>query len=119
MNLVFNPKDTNTFASSCLDRSVKMCSLGSLQSNFTLEAHEKGGVNYVEFYAGADKPYLLTCGDDRIVKVWDYHSKSCVQTLEGHTNDVSFAIFHPNLPLIISGSEDGTIKLWNSGTYRL
>ena len=51
--------------------------------------------------------------------MWDYHSKSCVQTLEGHTNNVSFAILHSNLPLIISGSEDGTIKLWNSGTYRL
>ena len=119
MNLVFNPKDTNTFASSCLDRTVKMWSLGSSAPNFTLEAHEKGGVNYVEFYAGADKPYLLTTGDDRTVKVWDYHSKSCVQTLEGHTNNVSFAIFHPNLPLIISGSEDGTIKIWNGGTYRL
>ncbi|KAL5529865.1 SEC27 [Sanghuangporus sanghuang] len=119
MNLVFNPKDTNTFASSCLDRTVKLWSLGSSTPNFTLEAHEKGGVNYVEFYPGADKPYLLTCGDDRTVKVWDYHSKSCVQTLEGHTNNVSFAMFHPNLPLIVSGSEDGTVKIWNSQTYRL
>ncbi|KAI5120315.1 hypothetical protein M0805_000375 [Coniferiporia weirii] len=119
MNLAFNPKDTNTFASSCLDRTVKMWSLGSSAPNFTLEAHEKGGVNYVEFYPGADKPYLLTTGDDRTVRVWDYHSKSCVQTLEGHTNNVSFALFHPSLPLIISGSEDGAVKLWNSGTYRL
>ena len=28
--------------------------------------------------------------------------------------------FHPNLPdVIISGSEDGTIKIWKSGTYRI
>jgi len=39
--------------------------------------------------------------------------------MEGHTNNVSFAVFHPSLPLIVSGSEDGTIKIWNSGTYRL
>ena len=119
MNLVFNPKDTNTFASSCLDRTVKMWSLGSSSPNFTLDAHEKGGVNYVEFYPGADKPYLVTTGDDRTVKIWDYLSKSCVQTLEGHTNNVSLAMFHPNLPLIISGSEDGSVKIWNNGTYRL
>ena len=62
MNLVFNPKDTNT--SLCLDRTVKMWSLGSSQPNFTLEAHEKGGVRYVEFHAGVHKLYLLTCGDD-------------------------------------------------------
>ncbi|KAF8888138.1 coatomer protein [Gymnopilus junonius] len=118
MNLAFNPKDSNTFASSCLDRTIKMWSLGSSTPNFTMEAHEKG-VNYVDFYPGADKPYLVTTGDDKTVKVWDYLSKSCVQTLEGHTNNVSYAVFHPNLPVIISGSEDGTVKIWNSGTYRV
>ncbi|KAF9477857.1 coatomer protein [Pholiota conissans] len=118
MNLAFNPKDSNTFVSACLDRTVKMWSLGSSQANFTMEAHDKG-VNYVDFYPGADKPYLVTTGDDKTVKVWDYLSKSCVQTMEGHTNNVSFAVFHPNLPIIISGSEDGTIKIWNSGTYRV
>ncbi|PBK63488.1 coatomer protein [Armillaria solidipes] len=118
MNLAFNPKDSNTFASACLDRTVKMWSIGSPSANFTMDAHDKG-VNYVDFYPGADKPYLVTTGDDKTVKVWDYLSKSCVQTMEGHTNNVSFAIFHPNLPIIISGSEDGTIKMWNSGTYRL
>ncbi|CCM00473.1 uncharacterized protein FIBRA_02506 [Fibroporia radiculosa] len=118
MNIAVNPKDPNTFASSCLDRTVKMWSLGSPTPNFTLEAHEKG-VNYVDFYPGADRPYLVTASDDRTVKIWDYLSKSCVQTLESHSNNVLFVAFHQNLPLIISGGEDGTVKLWNSGTYRL
>ncbi|KIY66325.1 Coatomer, beta' subunit [Cylindrobasidium torrendii FP15055 ss-10] len=118
MNIAFNPKDSNTFASACLDRTVKMWSLGSPSANFTMDAHDKG-VNYVDFYPGADRPYVVTVGDDKTVKVWDYLSKSCVQTMEGHTNNVSFAVFHPSLPLIISGSEDGTVKMWNSGTYRL
>ncbi|KAF8583901.1 coatomer beta [Ramaria rubella] len=118
MNLAVNPKDPNTFASACLDRTVKIWSLTSGTPNFTLDAHEKG-VNYVEFYPGADKPYLVTTGDDRTVKVWDYLSKSCVQTMEGHTSNVSFAVFHYSLPVIVSGSEDGTVKIWNSGTYRL
>ena len=118
MNLCFNPKDSNTFASSCLDRTVKVWTLGSSVANFTLDAHDKG-VNYVEYFHGGDKPYMLTTGDDRTIKVWDYLSKSCVQTLTGHTSNVSFAVFHPSLPLIISGSEDGTVKLWHSNTYRL
>ncbi|OAX39081.1 Coatomer, beta' subunit [Rhizopogon vinicolor AM-OR11-026] len=118
MNITFNPKDSNTFASACLDRTVKMWSLASPTANFTMDAHDKG-VNYVDFYPGSDKPYLVTTGDDRTIKIWDYLSKSCVQTMEGHTNNPSFAVFHPNLPIIISGSEDGTVKIWNSNTYRL
>ncbi|KAF8324305.1 coatomer beta [Cantharellus anzutake] len=104
MNLAVNPKDANTFASACLDRTVKVWSFG---------------VNYVQYYHGSDKPYLLTTGDDRLIKIWDYHSKSCVQTLESHTSNVSFAIFHPSLPVIVSGSEDGTVKIWHANTYRL
>lgn len=39
--------------------------------------------------------------------------------MEGHTSNVSFACYHPELPVIISGSEDGTIKIWHANTYRL
>ena len=118
MNIAFNPKDSNTFVSACLDRTLKMWSIAASTPNFTMDAHEKG-VNYVDFYPGSDRPYLVTTGDDKTVKVWDYLSKSCVQTLQGHTNNVSFAVFHPSLPVILSGSEDGTVKIWNSGTYRI
>ena len=41
------------------------------------------------------------------MKVWDYQNKTCVQTLEGHAQNVSCVIFHPELPIILSGSEDG------------
>ncbi|KAM0325972.1 hypothetical protein ACHAQA_007278 [Verticillium albo-atrum] len=118
MGLAINPKDTNTFASACLDRTVKIWSLGSSTANFTLEAHETKGVNYVDYYPHSDKPYLLTTSDDRTVKVWDYTTKSLIATLEGHTNNVSWACYHPELPVIISGSEDGTVRLWHANTYR-
>ncbi|OCK85984.1 Coatomer, beta' subunit [Lepidopterella palustris CBS 459.81] len=119
MGLAINPKDTNTFASACLDRTIKIWSFGSSTPNFTLEAHETKGVNHVDYYPGADKPYILSSSDDRTVKVWDYTTKALIATLEGHTSNVSFACFHPELPVIISGSEDGTIKLWHANTYRL
>ncbi|KAK9847761.1 Cytochrome cd1-nitrite reductase-like [Penicillium brevicompactum] len=119
MGMSINPKDTNTFASACLDRTVKIWNLGSPHANFTLEAHETKGVNHVDYYPQADKPYLLTTSDDKTVKVWDYTTKALIATLEGHTSNVSFACYHPELPVIISGSEDGTIKIWHANTYRL
>ena len=63
-SLAINPKDTNTFASACLDHTVKVWFLGTATANFSLEAHDKG-VNYVEYYHGGDKPYMITTGDDR------------------------------------------------------
>lgn len=119
MSVAFNPKDQNTFASACLDKSVKIWSIGSNLPNYTMFSEESKGFNYVDYYPHGDKPYLLTSSDDKSVKIWDYQTKSCVATLDGHISNVSFAIFHPELPLIISGSEDSTIKIWNANTYKL
>ncbi|KAM7480429.1 hypothetical protein LguiA_028642 [Lonicera macranthoides] len=118
MQVTFNPKDTNTFASASLDRTIKIWNLGSPDPNFTLDAHLKG-VNCVDYFTGGDKPYLITGSDDHTAKVWDYQTKSCVQTLEGHTHNVSAVCFHPELPIIITGSEDGTVRIWHATTYRL
>jgi coatomer subunit beta' len=27
--------------------------------------------------------------------------------------------FHPELPIVLTGSEDGTVRIWHAGTYRL
>ena len=35
-------------------------------------------------------------------------NKTCVQTLEGHAQNISCVAFHPELPIILTGSEDGT-----------
>ncbi|KAK9723079.1 Coatomer subunit beta' [Basidiobolus ranarum] len=118
MMVNFNPKDTNTFASASLDKTIKVWNVGSAVANFTLEGHEKG-VNTVDYYGGGDKPYLVSGADDKLVKIWDYQNKSCVQTLEGHTQNVSAACFHPELPVILTASEDGSVKVWHANTYRI
>ncbi|XP_071805728.1 coatomer subunit beta'-like [Asterias amurensis] len=118
MQIIINPKDNNTFASASLDRTVKVWQLGSSTPNFTLEGHEKG-VNCVDYYCGGDKPYLVSGADDRFVKIWDYQNKTCVQTLEGHAQNISCVSYHPELPIIMTGSEDGTVRVWHANTYRL
>ncbi|MFO0131784.1 MAG: WD40 repeat domain-containing protein [bacterium] len=32
---------------------------------------------------------------------------------------MSAVYFHPDFPLILTASEDGIVKFWNSNTYRL
>lgn len=47
-----------------------------------------------------------------------------VDTMRGHFNNVSCALFHPRSDLILSDSEDKSIRVWDMGkrtciqTYR-
>ena len=75
-------------------------------------------VNAVDYYHGGDKPYLISGADDRLIKIWDYQNKACVATLDGHAHNVSAVCFHPELPIIITGSEDSTVRIWHANTNR-
>merc|ERR1719428_2365729 len=116
----WNPKDSHIFASCSLDRSLKVWGVTGTSggAHFSLTGHQRG-VNCVEYSPDGDKPYIISGSDDQSVKIWDYQTKQCIQTLTGHTNNISTAVFHPALPIILTGSEDGTVRVWHAATYRL
>lgn len=62
---------------------------------------------------------FATAGDDKVVRVWDYHKMTVTQTLSGHTDYVRTLDFHLEKPWIVSGSDDCTIKIWNIYTGEL
>ena len=94
----------------------------------------RGEVNSVAFHPTL--PILVT-GDTKSVKLWQiiYNQRSmvslgsnprnidimgwysvrridCIADLEGHQKAVTSVAFHPTAPVIVSGSEDKTVKLW-------
>ena len=42
-----------------------------------------------------------------------------MHSLEGHVQNVTSVAFHPELPLLLTGSEDGTVRVWHAATFRL
>ncbi|TKY45860.1 Coatomer subunit beta'-1 [Spatholobus suberectus] len=42
-----------------------------------------------------------------------------LSTLEGHGNNVTAICAHPELPIIITASQDSYVKIWDAVTYRL
>ncbi|KAL5758003.1 hypothetical protein ACOSP7_020614 [Xanthoceras sorbifolium] len=113
MYAAFNPIDIDTFVSA----SLAMFGIYSSAAKFSWEAHSKG-INCVNYYMVGDKLYLITGSDDYTAKVWDDESKSCVKIL-GHMHNVTAACKHPELPIVITVSEDETVLIWNASTYKI
>ncbi|ANQ08989.1 Coatomer alpha subunit [Plasmodium coatneyi] len=80
---------------------------------FVLEGHEKG-VNCCTFHHSL--PIIASGSDDKLVKLWRYNDNKCweLDTLRGHFNNVSSLVFHQtNDDLLLSNSEDRTIRIWD------
>ena len=45
-------------------------------------------------------------------------TKELIQFL-GHAQNVTAVSYHPELPIILTGSEDGSLRIWHANTYRL
>lgn len=60
-------------------------------------------------------PVLVSGSDDRQVKMWRYNDSKAweVDSCRGHYNNVSSVLFHPNAELILSNSEDKSIRVWD------
>jgi WD40 repeat protein len=51
--------------------------------------------------------------DDSTIRLWTLADNS-LRTLEGHTEDVSSIVFAPNGLCLASGSDDGSIRIWDA-----
>ena len=59
---------------------------------------------------------LISCSNDKTIKIWDLNSYQCLQTLEGHTGCVKNILVYQNK--LISCSYDKTIKIWDLNCYQ-
>ena len=57
---------------------------------------------------------VVSCSDDRTVRVWDLAAQTCLRTLRGHTGAVNQVITLMD-GRVASCSEDGTVRMWDTG----
>ena len=55
---------------------------------------------------------LVSCSQDKTIKVWDLNRNSLVKTLTGHSGQV-YCLLLLKTGLVASGSQDRTIRVWN------
>ena len=59
----------------------------------------------------SDGSLIATCGNDRVVRIWDANGKRELQQLQGHSDTVFWAAFRPDGRQLVSSSHKETI-LW-------
>ncbi|VAI93738.1 unnamed protein product [Triticum turgidum subsp. durum] len=114
--LKFNPEDSNSFASASDDCTVKVWSIDSPKSKYTLSGHSES-VLCVDFFKRDGQQYLISGSRDNTTKIWDLQ-KECLHTLE-HESTVFSVFAHPSLPVLITGCHDDVVRVWSSTDFRL
>jgi centriolar protein POC1 len=84
-------------------------------SSVTIKAHS-ACVRGVRF--SCDGQLLVSCSDDKSVKVWKVNEKKFLYSLNGHTNWVRTASFSPDSRLIASSGDDKVVQLWDADQRR-
>ncbi|KAF3908503.1 hypothetical protein ABW21_db0205184 [Orbilia brochopaga] len=65
-----------------------------------------------------DSQLLASITKDRNINLWDTTTRALLQTLIGHTKEITAVAFSPDGSLLASSSQDQTIRLWDITTGR-
>ncbi|XP_038608115.1 autophagy-related protein 16-1 isoform X3 [Tachyglossus aculeatus] len=107
----FNPS-SRLLATGGMDRRVKLWEVFGdrceLKGSF---AGSNAGITSIEFDSAGS--YLLAASNDFASRIWTVDDYWLRHTLTGHSGKVLSAKFLLGKSLIVSGSHDRTLKLWN------
>lgn len=71
-----------------------------------------GSVNCCRF--APDGSFMVSCGNDASVQLWDIESGTQIRSLLGHASPVNGCHVSADSSMIASVSEDGAIKVWRA-----
>jgi len=108
----------NTIAAGCSSGEIKMFALkesgdwSEIRSESPLRGHS-GWVKRVAFNP-RDPEMIASCSLDGTIKVWNIISGVCLSTMTRHSSQMKAVVFSTDGRWLISGSRDGTIRLWDA-----
>ncbi|OMJ79096.1 hypothetical protein SteCoe_20955 [Stentor coeruleus] len=103
-------KDGSILVSGGSDKKVKFFNLikgevVTVLNEFTSSVWAVKISDNLKFFAAGDS--------NAVLKVWDYESMTLVKTLDGHTKRISHLEFNHIETILVSSSNDSTIRIWS------
>lgn len=66
-----------------------------------------------------DGRVAASCGDDKLVKLWDVEARRCARTFFDHEAPVRDVVFSYDGTCLVSAGEDRAINVWDARSYAL
>jgi WD40 repeat protein len=63
-----------------------------------------------------DSRYLLSTGDDGVLKLWSVETQECLQTIQANVNESKGLALSADDAIVAMGSSDKAVKLWDRRT---
>ena len=108
----FSP-DGSFLASSGFDRQIMLWSTFGECDNLSVMSGHTGAV--MELHFSTDGGRIYTASTDKNIGVWDVETGTRIKKLKGHQSFVnSVCPARRGPPVLCSGSDDGTVKVWDT-----
>lgn len=66
-----------------------------------------------------DGRVAASCGDDKLVKLWDVESRRCARTFFDHEASVQDVVFSYDGTCLVSAGDDKQVNVWDARSYAL
>lgn len=105
--------DNRQIVSASRDKTIKLWNtIGECKFNISEDCHSEW-VSCVRFSPNVNNPVIVSCGWDKMVKVWNLSTCKLRTNHLGHSGYVNTVTVSPDGSLCASGGKDGITMLWD------
>jgi WD40 repeat protein/transcriptional regulator with XRE-family HTH domain len=125
-SIAFSP-DHQTLASGSYDQTLRLWDMTTGQAIKTLRGYTCGvqtlafvppnpaaQLDFERVQPPQNQVFLVSGGNDHLVRFWDLETGHVSQTLAGHTDWVRGVAISPQGEKLVTGGHDQTLRLWDS-----